>query len=188
MPDFKIHALDGAEGDTRAVLEKANTRYGFVPNLIGALAEAPAVADAYMQIGNALGETTLAPEELHVVWFAINAYHGCDYCMAAHTGIAKMQKIDDAVIETARSGETYADARLQTLKDFALKMVEQRGWVAPEEIDAFLAAGFTKANVIEIILAIAHKTLSNYTNHVVETPVDDRFGPFAWTAPAVAAE
>ena len=188
MSDFTINSLETAEGETKAVLEKAQGRYGFVPNLIGALSHAPGAADVYMQMGNALNASSLKPEELHVVWFALNAYHGCDYCMAAHTGIAKSQKIPEEVIETARAGGVYADERLETLKNFALKMVEARGWVPPEEVQAFVDAGFTQANVIEIILAIAHKTLSNYTNHVVETPLDDRIAPFAWEKPGIAAE
>lgn len=188
MADFKIHDVETATGATKEALETAQKRYGFVPNLIGGLAEAPAAATAYMALGDALASSSLKPEELHVVWFAINAYHGCDYCMAAHTGIAKRQNIDDAVIETARAGGAYDDQRLETLRAFAVKVVEERGWVSPEEVDDFLAAGFTKANVIEIVLAAAHKTLSNYTNHIVGTPLDAAFAAHEWSPPAKAAE
>ncbi|MEL7464638.1 MAG: carboxymuconolactone decarboxylase family protein [Pseudomonadota bacterium] len=188
MTDFQIHDIDTATGATKDILETAKSRYGFVPNLIGGLSEAPQVADAYMHLGNMLGASSLKPEELHVVWFTLNTYHGCDYCMAAHTAIAKGQKIADDVIETARAGGDYADPKLQAFKVFTLEMVESRGWVKPEALEAFLAAGGTKANVLEIVMATAHKTISNYANHVIGTPVDHRFAPFKWERPAVAAE
>ncbi len=64
-----------------------------------------------------------------------------------------------------------------------MKLVENRGWSAPQDLEAFLASGFTRQNVLEIVVTIAHKVLSNYTNHIVETPVDDAFARFAWTKP-----
>ncbi len=188
MSGFQIHSLDTAPEDAKAVLAKTKAKYGFVPNLIGGLAEAPAAAEAYLAVGEAFASSSFTPTERHVVWFTINAIHGCDYCMAAHTGIAKSESIAEDVIETARAGGDYSDPRLQALKELTTKMVLDRGWVKPEEIEAFLAAGFTRRNVLEVILGISHKVLSNYTNHVVGTPVDRPFAPFEWVPPAAAAE
>ncbi|MEO1000542.1 MAG: carboxymuconolactone decarboxylase family protein [Pseudomonadota bacterium] len=188
MPSFPIHTADTAPEGTREVLEKAKGRYGFVPNLIGALSESPEAAEHYMALGDALRKTTLTTEELHVVWFTVNRLHECGYCMAAHSAIAKGDKVSETVIETARVGGTYADARLEALRVFTEAMVIDRGWVAPEVVDAFLAAGFTRKNVFEVILVISHKVLSNYTNHIVGTPVDAPFQPFAWEPVQIAAE
>ena len=87
------------------------------------------------------------------------------------------------VIETARAVGSYDDPRLETLRVFTLKLVEKRGWTSSQDLEAFLVAGFTKQNVIEILVAISHKVLSNYTNHIVDTPVDDAFKRFTWTKP-----
>ena len=100
--------------------------------------------------------------------------------MAAHTGIAKHEKINPEVVETARQVGSYADERLETLRKFTLNMAENRGWVSDDDVDAFLSAGFSKRNVLEIVTLIAHKALSNYTNHLAETPLDDAFTGFAW--------
>jgi len=148
-----------------------------VPNLIGALAEAPEAAEAYLALTQAMYNSAFTAEERNVVWFTVNAYHGCHYCMAVHTGIAKAENVPEQVIDIARKAGDYADPKLQALKDFTLKMVEKRGRLEPSEVDAFIAAGFTKRHVIDVVLAISHKTLSNYTNHIVGTPVDAMRSP-----------
>ena len=187
MSAFEVHTLETAPEAARPALETAKAKFGMVPNLIGALAESPAAADAYLALGEAVGRTSFTPTERHVVWFTINAEHECTYCMAAHTAIAHSEKIDQAVVDTARELGEYDDPRLETLRQFTLKVVRQRGWVSPEEVDEFLDAGFTRAQVLEVITIAAHKTISNYTNHLVETPVDAPFAKFAWTAPQPAA-
>ena len=106
--------------------------------------------------------------------------------MAAHTAIAKSEGVDAAVIETARAVEAYDDPRRDTLRRFTLQMVQQRGWISPDEVDEFLAAGFTRQQVLEIVTIGAHKTSSNYANHLLETPVDAPFAKFAWEAPQAA--
>ena len=188
MTEFPVHTADSHPAEAGEVISKTQSNYGFVPNLIGALAEAPEAAEAYLALTQALYNSAFTPEERHVVWFTVNAYHGCHYCMAAHTGIAKAEKVSDEVIDIARKAGDYADPKLQALKDFTINMVEKRGWVDPAEVDAFIAAGFTKRHVIDVVLAISHKTLSNYTNHIVGTPVDEAFAAFKWQPTQAAAE
>ncbi|MEO0881027.1 MAG: carboxymuconolactone decarboxylase family protein [Pseudomonadota bacterium] len=181
MTDFTIHNAENSEGERAEVLQTAQSKYGFVPNLIGGLAEAPAAARAYMAIGAEVGKTSFTPTERHVAWFAVNYYNNCHYCMPAHTAVAKGEKIDDAVIETARNGGGYEDARLQALHSFMTLLVEHRGEIEDEDVEEFIEAGFTQQNVVEAILIITHKTLSNYANHVLKTPVDDAFKAFSWS-------
>lgn len=188
MSQFTIHTEDNHSAEAAETITKVKGKYGFVPNLLGALAEAPEAAEAYIALGDALKNSAFTPTECHVVWFTINTYHACDYCMAAHTAIAKGERIADDVIETARADGAYADPKLQALKVFTLEMVRERGWVKPDVIETFLAAGYTRRHVLDVILTISHKVLSNYTNHIVETPLDEPFAPFAWTPASEAAE
>lgn len=183
MTTFTIHNTESAPAGSKAQLESAQHRMGQIPNLYGVLAEAPIAVEAYDTLGSLLMKSSFTPTERHVVWFTINAYHDCHYCMAAHTFLAKGEKVSEDVIETARAVGSYPDPKLEALRVFTLKLVENRGWAAPQDLEAFLDAGFTKQNVLEIVVVIAHKVLSNYTNHIVETPVDDVFGRFTWTKP-----
>ena len=91
-------------------------------------------------------------------------------------------------LEALRSGRPLTDAKLEALRTFTYAMVEKRGWASPEQVAQFLAAGFSKAQVLEVIVGIAYKTLSNYTNHVVHTPLDHAFESFAWKPTRAAKE
>ncbi len=183
MTSFTIHNAETAPADSKDLLRQTEQRIGMIPNLYGVLAEAPVAAEAYDRLSGLMMQSSFSPTERHVVWFTLNSYHGCDYCMAAHTFLAKGEKVPEHVIETARATGRYADAKLETLRDFTLAIAENRGWVSPDALASFLDAGFTKQNVLEIVVAIAHKVISNYTNHIVATPVDGVFEPFTWTAP-----
>jgi alkylhydroperoxidase family enzyme len=95
---------------------------------------------------------------------------------------AREAKLDAATIAAVRARGPVADARLEALRAFTVRMVQTRGFVADAELAAFEAAGFARANAMEIILAVGLKTLSNYVNHIAETPLDpaleaDAFAP-----------
>lgn len=183
MSGFKIHKLDEATGARHEAMNAITKLYVDVPNVLGALAESPAALQGYEALARAMANTTFSPTERHVVWFTINLEHGCHYCMSAHTPHAIREDVPEEVIATARSGGVYEDPKLEALRAFTLAMVQERGWVPEEKVDAFLAAGFTRENVFEIVMAIAHKVMTNYTNHLVEPPLDERFQDHAWSAP-----
>lgn len=183
MATFTIHSIEDASEERKKVLEKAKSTMGIVPNMIAGLAESPQAADAYMALSHFFVKSSLSKEERHVVWFTINAEHDCEYCMAGHTKIAKFDQIDEGLIDTARAVTSYDDPRLEALRKFTLAMVQKRGWLDPEEVDAFLAAGFSKQNVFDVLIGVAHKTMSNYANHLIDTPLDPGSVPMAWTKP-----
>ena len=105
--------------------------------------------------------------------------------MAAHTGIAKQSGVPDDVIAAVRSGRPIQDAKLDALRVFTEQVFHTRGNVTGEQVDAVIDAGYTKANVLEVVLGTALKVISNYTNHIAETPVDKPFEAFAWSASEV---
>ncbi len=180
MVDFTFHTREASTGERKEVLDTAHKNYGFVPNLIAGLAEAPTAVKAYLALGAEVGASSFTPTERHVAWFAVNYYNNCHYCMPAHTAIAKGEKVPDEVIEAARQGGGYADPKLQALHDLTTKLVDQRGVVDDAALEAFFDAGYTKQHVLEVVVVIAHKTISNYANHLMDTPVDDAFASFAW--------
>lgn len=181
MSDFNVHTLDTAPEKSVKLLEAVQQSAGFVPNLLGIMAESPAVAEAYTTLGRIFSKTSLTPVEQQVTLLAINRYNECDYCMAAHSMIASAQKVPADVIRAIRDDQPIDDEQLEALRRFATQIVDKRGWVKDADISAFLSAGYTQAQVLEVILAVSYKTLSNYTNHVAETPLDDAFAARAWT-------
>lgn len=187
MTDFTIHTEETVADDAKETLAKVKAFYGFVPNLLGGLIEAPVAAQAYMDLTKAVKDSSFTPSERHVVWFTLNNFHNCHYCMAAHTAIAHGDKIPQEEIDTARAGGSYTDPKLEALRVFTLQIAEQRGWVDDKAVEAFLAAGFTKRNVFEVITVTAHKVMSNYANHLLETPLDPPFQQFEWSKQEDAA-
>lgn len=183
MTTFTMHNMDSAPEESKAHLQGALGLRGRVPNVYGILAEAPIAIETYLALAGILKRSSFTPSERHVVWFTFNSYHNCSYCMAAHTFLAKGEKVPEDVIETARAVGEYQDPKLEALRVFSLSMAEKRGWVSTQELDSFLAAGFTKQNVFEVIVALSHKVLSNYANHIVETPVDSAYEKYSWTKP-----
>ncbi len=186
MTNFQVHSIDSAPDRAKPTLEKAQKAMGFIPNLYGTFAESPATLEAYATIGSLFDRSSFNATERQIVLLATSFENGCEYCMAAHTTIAGMQKLPADVVEALRSGNAIPDARLEALRSFTLQVVRERGWVKDADVQAFLDAGFTQAQVLEVILGVGMKTISNYTNHVASIPLDGAFQPNAWTAPEQA--
>ena len=181
MTDFPIHTLDSAPQASRALLEDSNKAFGRVPGLHATMAEAPALLAGYKELHRLFAqETSFDKDELTVVWQSINVEHACHYCVPAHTGIAKMMKVDDAISDALRDETPLPNARLEALRSFTLQVVRQRGDVSDAQVEAFLEAGFTKRQILEVVLGVAQKVMSNYTNHLAQTPVDAPMQQFAW--------
>ncbi len=185
MTTFTVHTAQSAPEASRPLLEQAEKSLGFVPNLYGIFAESPAMLEAYATLGGIFDRSTsFTPTERQVVLLSAIFENECDYCMAAHSTIAGMQRVPEDVVQALRNGEPIPDARLEALSDFARKVVQERGWVADADVQTFLDAGFTRAQLLEVILGIGMKVLSNYANHIAGTPVDEAFQAHTWTPPS----
>lgn len=185
MPSFTIHTIDSAPAAARGTLEAARKKFGFLPNLLGELAAAPSALNAYVTLNELLAGSSLRAVEQQVVLIAASVVNGCTYCVAAHTAGLKSAGLPDDQIEALQEGRPLADNRLQALRALTIAIVDRRGRVSEGELQQFLNAGFTQEQVLEVLVGIAMKTLSNYTNHIAETPLDTQLQPFAWE-PAIA--
>lgn len=181
MSDFKIHTIESAPEESKAILEAGKQQMGVVPNLYGVMAEAPSILKAYTQIHEQFTSTSFNAEELTVVWQTINVEHECHYCVPAHTAIAHSMNVDAALTEALRNGEAMPTEKLQALHDFTLSVVRNRGNVPEQELQAFFNAGYAQQQVLEIILGLSQKVISNYVNHFAKTPVDPMFESFSWS-------
>jgi AhpD family alkylhydroperoxidase len=187
MTQFTSYTIDTAPEAARPILESVKGAFGFVPNLQSYMAESPELLAGYTAMWDLFSKSTLTPHEQQVVYLTSNFENECHYCMAGHTTLAKMQKMDPAVIEALRDGTPLPDARLQALHCFTTQVVRNRGWVSDADVDEFLIAGFTRRNVLEVVLGVATKVMSNYTNHIVHTPLDAFMKGNEWTKPVAEA-
>ncbi|MDO6640184.1 MULTISPECIES: carboxymuconolactone decarboxylase family protein [unclassified Shewanella] len=180
MSKFTIHTIESAPQASKTMLEQSLKSFGMVPNLHGVLAESPNTFEAYQTLHNLFESSSFNAEELTVVWQTINVEHGCTYCVPAHTGIAHMMKVDGALTEALRNRTAMPTAKLQALHDTTLLMVRNRGLLSDAEMEAFFTAGYGQQQLLEIVLGLSQKVISNYVNHVAHTPVDKPFQQFAW--------
>lgn len=171
---FTVHDKESAPEASRPLLDKVKQRSGFVPNIIGVGAEAPAWLEAYVSLGDILGRTSLSKEEQQVVLLAVSMQNGCDYCAAAHTASGERAGVPAEAIEAIRRGQPVPDSKLEALRRFVQAVVAKQGWLSEDDLAAFLEAGYTRAQVLEVLVGVSMKTLSNYLNHVAETPLDEQ--------------
>lgn len=189
---FTINTIESAPESARPLLQKVEKGMGRVPNLLGIMAASPAALEGYLTLSGLFnGKAQFTPAEAHVVLQTINRENGCDYCMSAHAVMSVGAQAVSADIDgLLRAGKTLPDRRLEALRVLTAALVSKRGWVETSDLDAFLAAGFTQAHVLGVILGIGLKVISNYTNHVAQTPLDNSFADAfrKLSGPKVAAE
>lgn len=181
MTTLKIHDIESAPEGSKTLLEQSLKSNGMIPGLHGVLAGAPGILEAYQTIHKLFVDSSFNNEELTVVWQTINVEHACHYCVPAHTAIANMMKVDDAISTALRDETPLENPKLEALRNMTLSIVRNRGHVNQEELTTFYAAGYGEQQVLEIILGLSQKVISNYTNHIANTPVDAPFQKFAWS-------
>jgi len=180
MPTFPVLTLATSPTDSKPMLEQTQQAFNFIPNLIGVMASSPAITEAYLSIANIFSKSGLSATEQQVVLLTVSHFNDCRYCMAAHTAISSMQSVDMMVVQAIRDDLPISDSKLQALRQFTRLVVENRGWLPDSDVQTFLDAGYDQSHILDTLVGIAQKTLSNYTNHLAKTPLDDAFSAVAW--------
>lgn len=181
MTDFPTHTLSTAPEGSKSLLEGVQRNVGFIPNLMGTMAQSPALLESYITLSRLFGSTSLSETERQIIAMTNNRLNDCHYCMAAHSVISAKNGVAEDVIEALRTNQPIADAKLEALRQFTIEMHESRGWPSEAALQAFLNAGYSQQSVLEVVLGMAYKVLSNYTNHLAETDIDKAFLPGKWS-------
>lgn len=137
--------------------------------------------NGYNALHKAFSASSFSNEEKIVVWQSINVENECHYCVPAHTLMAKAMKVSDEVTDALRDETQLPNAKLEALRTFTLILVRNRGHASDAQISSFLAAGYTHKNILELVLGIAQKTISNYVNYITKTPVDKQYEKYTWS-------
>lgn len=178
-----IFTPETAPEKSQPLLNAAQEKLGMIPNVFGGMAVAPATLQAYLGLSAAFSQTSLSPTEQHVVAISISNANGCGYCIAAHTTMAQSQGVCQDNLDAARNN-TALEPKLEALRTFALRMQESKGHLEEGELKAFLSAGYTEAQAYEVIVGIALKVIANYSNRLLNTPLDEAFAANSWEKPA----
>ncbi|SDD86000.1 carboxymuconolactone decarboxylase family protein [Kordiimonas lacus] len=183
---FPTHSIDSAPAGSKETLAAIEKGYGFLPNLAGKLAEAPTALKGFVSLAGIFSgnDTTLSPLEQQIVLVATSAENGCDYCTAAHGMLAHKSGLGRDDVSAAQSGLPLSDPKQEALRAFTTIIVEKRGWAGEDEIQSFLDAGYTRAQVLEVVIGVAVKTITNYVNHMTKPELNVQFADYAVTRQA----
>lgn len=168
--------MNTAPEASKPLLARVQREFGFIPNLLGTAANSPAFLAGYFGADDAYTQASLSPVERQIVLQAASVENACRYCVAAHSTVLKaMMKVPAEVVEAVRVGTPLPDAQLDALVNLTKEMVGKGGHVSAGTVGRFIAAGYGKAQVFEVLLGVALKTMSNYTHHLTEIDIDAAF-------------
>jgi uncharacterized peroxidase-related enzyme len=164
--------IESSPAAAQPLLEAVKKQLGSVPNMFRLIANSPAALEGYLGLNGALGKGQLDARTRERIALAVAEWNGCDYCLSAHSYLGKnLARLDDAEMTANREGSS-SDAKAAAALQFAGKVLATRGHVSAADLDAVKAAGYSDAQVLEIVLHVALNTLTNYVNEVAKTDID----------------
>ncbi len=177
---FPFPTVDAAPADAQPFLQGPLKTLGFVPNLLLGLSNSPPVLASYAELGKSFAKVGLTPVEMQAVLVVTSVENGCPYCVAAHSTFATGARIDPEVLRALREGREVADAKLDALAGFVRALVRTRGQVGEEDVRRFVAAGYTLEQGLGVLIGMAMKTIGNFANQFMQTPLDPQFAAQRW--------
>jgi uncharacterized peroxidase-related enzyme len=180
MTTFEIHTPETVTDSAAATLNSVQSNIGFIPNVFATIAESPAALTGFVNLGEAFASSTFTSEEQQVIQLAVSTENECVYCVSGHTAFAQTLNIPESVVSALRAKKPLPDERLNALSNLVRSLVQHRGHIERKEIESYLAAGFTRAQFMEVILGISLKTFSNYASIALNIKLDKEFESYAW--------
>ncbi|MEM6453071.1 MAG: ATP-binding protein [Cyanobacteria bacterium P01_D01_bin.105] len=183
MP-WTIHSTTTASEEAKPLLAQIQEAFGFVPNVLAVSAESPLLLKSGLLLSDLFSKSSFSPIEQDVISLSASFENNCQNCMASHSAIAMGNAISPTELEALRSGMPLNDPKLQALRQITQRIVETRGEITQEEVSDFLAHGYTKQQLFEIIVGISMKVIHNFANIISKVPLDEAFQDYQWSRPA----
>jgi alkylhydroperoxidase family enzyme len=180
MTSFPVHTIDSAPEGSRPALRQLQSAFGMIPNLIGAMSSSPVLINSLVGLFGKVHGASFTEPQVQSVLLTDAVTNGSAWAVAFHTALALKEGIDPADVQAIREGRLPKDSKLAALSGLAKTMIEKRGRLGDEDINRFLAAGFGKDHLLEVIAAVAASTITNYTGNITKPPLDAPFQAHAW--------
>ncbi|MGH3862288.1 carboxymuconolactone decarboxylase family protein [Actinokineospora sp.] len=172
---FVSHTIDTAPEKARPIIEATTRGFGYLPEPVARMAESPELLSTFLGNVAVFDRSTLTEVERETVIMTMATRVECHYCVAMHT-----PKLPDEIAGPLRSGKPLDDSRLEALRQFTTAVLATSGGVSEEDLRAFLAAGFTHRNALDVVLGVGTYTLSTFANRLTAAPLDAEFEPYRW--------
>ena len=180
---FKQFDENSAPEEAKVYLQNTRQSFGMIPNLERTMAGLPELLSIYSAAWDAFPKTPLNAVEQQVVYQVINYENECNYCVPWHTLLSKQAGMPDDISQALRDGAKLEDEKLQALATFTRNMLYSRGHISQSQLDEFFAAGYQEPHALAVVLGIAIKTMSNFTNSIAQTPLDKEVSNYKWHKP-----
>jgi alkylhydroperoxidase family enzyme len=180
MPNYPIHTIASAPEGSKSALEQLQQAFGVLPNLAAAIANSPKLINSLVGVFQQVHTSSLTEPEIQIVLLTDAVANSNTYAVAFHTALALQQGINSEETDAIRERRVPTGKRFAALSTLAKKLIEKRGHMSEQELDLFIATGFTKEQVMEVIAIVAASTITNYAGTIANPPLEDPFRQYAW--------
>jgi AhpD family alkylhydroperoxidase len=180
MTSFPVHTMDSAPDRSQPALRQLQSAFGMIPNIAGVMATSPVLTNSLVALFGNVHGGSFTEAQIQIVLLTDAVTNACRWAVAFHTALALKEGIDAADVRAIREGRLPKDRKFAALSGLAKTMIEKRGRLDEEDVDRFLAAGFGKDHLLEVIAAVAASTITNYTGSITKPPLEAPFQEYAW--------
>lgn len=170
MTTVTVPTYEKVSPANQAIFDSLKKGIGFVPNLYATLAHSETALSTYLSLQNA--KSSLSPKEREVINLVVSQVNDCSYCLAAHTALGNMVGFTPAQIIEIRRGSASFDPHLDALAKLVRNITLERGHADPALVQAFFAAGWTEGNLVDALVVVGDKMISNFLHGATKVPVD----------------
>lgn len=182
MTQFPLHTLDSAPDKSKPALEALQAAFGFVPNIAGAMSNSPVLINSLVGLFGQVHGGSFSEPQIQILLLTNAVTNASSWAVAFHSFLALQQGIAAEDVEAIRKGGLPKDPELSALSALAKALIEKRGRLAERDLEAFLAAGFTRELALEVIAIVAASAITNYTGSVTQPPLEAAFQSHHWAA------
>jgi AhpD family alkylhydroperoxidase len=180
MTDFPLHTIESAPERSKAALQQLQSAFGMLPNIAAAMATSPVLIDSLVGLFQKVHGGSFTEAQVQTVLLTDAVTNACTWAVAFHTALALKEGLNPIDVQAIREGRPPKDAKLSALSTLAKTMIEKRGLLNDQDVDRFIAAGFGKDHVLEVIGIVAASTITNYTGSITKPPLEAPFQAHAW--------
>ena len=180
MTDFPVHTLESAPERSKPALNQLQSAFGMIPNIAGAMATSPVLINSLVGLFGNVHGGSFTEAQVQTVLLTDAVTNASTWAVAFHTALALKEGLDPADVQAIREGRLPKDEKLAALSRLARTMIEKRGRLDDASVDRFIAAGFGKDHVLEVIAIVAASTITNYTGSITKPPLEAMFREHAW--------
>jgi len=180
MTTFPVHTLDSAPERSKPALQQLQSNFGMLPNILGAIATSPVLINTLVGVFKNVHGGSFTEAQVQTVLLTDAVTNACTWAVAFHTTLALKEGIDPKDVQAIRERRLPRDSKLAALSALAKTMIEKRGHLDDQDIERFMAAGFGKDHLLEVVATVAASTITNYTGSITKPPLEAPFQPHAW--------